>query len=265
VPDYLNWDLWLGPAADRPYHEDWTRWARWRDFGSGHPGMWGSHLWATPFKAMKLDTLWPINKQPPKAGPKTIKVTAECSEVPEATFPRWRIVHWDIPERMDMKPIRLTWYTGGQEAAQRRQAVFAELFKKHPEWGIADDKRWSSWTGNLWVGTEGVMYTFGHGCHNVAMLPEAKFNDVGDPPETLPRPLPGKFLRGWVAGMGEGPPAMGSFNTFAGPFVQWYLLANVAALFPNETLEFDPVACRITNHPQADAELHPHYREGWTL
>ena len=114
-------------------------------------------------------------------------------------------------------------------------------------------------------GTERVMYTFGHGCHTVAMLPEAKFKNVGDPPEALPRPLPGKFLRGWLAGMGEGPPAMGSFNTFAGPFVQWYLLANVAALFPNKTLEFDPVNCRITNHPQADAELHPHYREGWTL
>jgi hypothetical protein len=265
VPDSLNWDLWLGPTADRPYHEDWMRWAKWRDFGSGHPGMWGSHLWATPFKAMKLDSLWPINNEPPAAGSKTIKVTAECSEVPEATFPRWRIVRWDIPARMDMKPIRLTWYTGGQEAAQRRQAIFGELFQEHAEWGSADDKRWSSWTGNLWVGTEGAMYTFGHGCHTVDMLPEAKFKDVGDPPEALPRPLPGKFLRGWRDGMGEGPPAMGSFNTFAGPFVQWYLLANVAALFPNETLEFDPVSCQVTNHAQADAELHPHYREGWTL
>jgi len=74
---------------------------------------------------------------------------------------------------MDMKPIRLTWYTGGGDAAERRKAVFAELFKS--------------------------------------------------------------------------------------------LLANVAALFPGETLQFDPVACRITNHAQADEELHPHYREGWTL
>ena len=77
VPDYLNWNLWLGPAADRPYHPDWMKWKRWRDFASGHPGMWGSHLWATLFKAMKLDTLWPIDKQPPAAGLKTIKITAE--------------------------------------------------------------------------------------------------------------------------------------------------------------------------------------------
>jgi hypothetical protein len=159
----------------------------------------------------------------------------------------------------------MTWYTGGGDAAQRRQEVFAELFKQHPEWGSVDDKRWSSWTGNLWVGSEGAMYTFGHGCSTVEMLPADRFRSVGNPPELLPRPLPGKFLRGWRQGMQDGPPAMGSFNTFAGPFVQWYLLANVAALFPDETLEFDPVACRVTNHPRADAELHPQYREGWTL
>jgi hypothetical protein len=265
VPDYLNWDLWLGPALDRPYHENWMRWKGWRDFASGHPGMWGSHLWATLFKAMKLDTLWPIDKRSPAAGKKTIKLTAECSEVPEATFPRWRIVHWDVSAREEMPPIRLTWYAGGQEAAQRRQAALRELFEEHPQWGSADDERWTSWVGNLWVGTEGVMYTFGHGCRTVAMLPEEKFKDAGQPPEALPRPLPGRFLRGWAEGMREGPPPMGCFNTFSGPFTEFYLLANVASLFPNETLEFDPLTCRIINHDQADLAIRPPYREGWTL
>ncbi|MDY0165511.1 MAG: Gfo/Idh/MocA family oxidoreductase [Thermoguttaceae bacterium] len=265
VPDHLNWDLWLGPAAHRPYHPDWLRHAMWRDFSSGHPGWWGAHLWATLYKAMKLDSLWPVDKQPPAAGAKTIKVTAEVSEVPEATFPRWRIVRWDVPARLDMPPLRLTWYSGGQDAAERFRGTVGELFKKHPQWGSADDERWKSWVGNLWVGTEGVMYTFGHGCGTVAMLPEAKFKDVGSPPESLPRPLPGKFLRGWVQGMKEGPPAMGCFSKFSGPFVEWYLLANVASLFPEEALEFDPVACRIVNHAEADSALRPPYREGWTL
>ena len=55
---------------------------------------------------------------------------------------------------------------------------------------------------------------------------------------------------------------MGCFSTFSGPFVEWYLLANVASLFPNETLEFDPVTCRITNHERADLALRPPYRDG---
>ena len=164
-----------------------------------------------------------------------------------------------------MPPIRLVWYSGGQQAEQRRRAVIDELFREHPAWGKADDERWSSWVGNLWVGSEGLIYTFGHGDTTVAMLPEDKFRDVRDPPEWLPRPLPGRFLRGWLDGMRDGPKPMGCFSTFAGPFVQWYLLANVASLFPDQTLEFDPVTCRITNHEQADQALRPPYRDGWTL
>ena len=265
APEHLNWDLWLGPAAYRPYHPEWLRHAMWRDFSSGHPGWWGAHLWATLYKAMKMDTLWPVGGQPPAAGGKTIAVTAEVSEVPEATFPRWSIVRWDVPARMDMPPLRLTWYAGGQDAGERFRAALADLFRKHPQWGSADDERWKSWVGNLWVGTEGVMYTFGHGCGTVAMLPEAKFQDVGAPPELLPRPLPGRFLRGWLGGMQDGPPPESCFNAFSGPFTEWYLLANVASLFPGETLEFDPIACQIVNHAEADAALRPPYREGWTL
>jgi hypothetical protein len=65
--------------------------------------------------------------------------------------------------------------------------------------------------------------------------------------------------------MEGGPPAMGSFNTFAGPFTEWYLLANIATLFPDQTLEFDPIMCRIINHEQADQKIRPPYREGWQL
>ncbi|HPD14741.1 MAG TPA: Gfo/Idh/MocA family oxidoreductase [Planctomycetota bacterium] len=265
VPDYLNWDLWLGPATYRPYHPEWLQHAMWRDFSCGHPGWWGAHLWATLYKAMKLETLWPIDKKPPAAGAKTIKVTAECCEVCELTFPRSSIVHWDIPARMDLPPIRLSWFAGGGEVEKRRRDFLREFFGKHPEWGSPDDKRWSSWTGNLWFGTEGAMYTFGHGDATMALLPEEKFKDLPPPPQSLPRPLPGRFLRGWVDGMTKGLTPMGCFNAFSGPFTEWFLLANVATLFPDRPLEFDPVACRIVNHEEADKLLRPPYREGWTL
>jgi hypothetical protein len=265
APDGLHWDLWLGPAAYRPYHPEWMRHAMWRDFSSGPAGWRGSHEWATLFKAMKLDTLWPVDKKAPAAGRKIIQVAAEVSEVPEATFPRWFIVHWDVPARMDMPPVRLIWYAGGGKAAECRNAAIGELFEKHPAWGDADDERLKYWMGRVWVGTEGVMFTFGAGCPTVAMLPEQKFKDAGPPPEALPRPLPEKFLRGWVRGMKGGPPPMSCFNKFSGPLTEWYLLGNVATLFPDETLEFDPVACRIVNHAEADQALRPPYREGWKL
>jgi hypothetical protein len=265
VPDYLNWNLWLGPAAFRPYHPEWMSHAMWRDFSCGHPGWWGAHLWATLFKAMKLETLWPIDKQPPTAGPKTIKVTAECCEVCDLTFPSSSIVHWDIPARKDMPPIRISWYAGGREPEKRRRDYLRELFAKHPQWGNVEDERWSNWVGNLWVGTEGMMYTFGHGDATFTMFPEEKFKGLGDPPPSLPRPLPGRFLQGWVQGMKQELTPMGCFNAFSGPFTEWYLLANIATLFPDQTLEFDPLTCRIVNHEQADQMIRSPYREGWQL
>lgn len=265
VPDYLNWDLWLGPAASRPYHPEWMQHPMWRDFSCGHPGWWGAHLWATLYKAMKLDSLWSIGGKPPAAGAKTIKVTAECCEVCELTFPNSSIVHWDIPARLDLPPIRISWYSGGREPEKRRRDYLRELFAKHPTWGNVDDKRWTNWVGNLWVGAEGIMYTFGHGDTTFTLFPEEKFKAAGDPPQSLPRPLPGRFMQGWVQGIKTGAAPMSCFNAFSGPFTEWYLLANIATLFPNKTLEFDPVACRIVNHEAADAKIRSVYREGWKL
>jgi len=46
---------------------------------------------------------------------------------------------------------------------------------------------------------------------------------------------------------------------------EWYLLANVATVFPDQTLEFDPITCRIVNNEQADQKIRLPYREGWKL
>lgn len=37
VPSHLDWDLWLGPAPERPYHPVYhpNRWRGWWDFGGG--------------------------------------------------------------------------------------------------------------------------------------------------------------------------------------------------------------------------------------
>ena len=28
VPPYLKWDLWLGPARERPFHASWLGWSQ---------------------------------------------------------------------------------------------------------------------------------------------------------------------------------------------------------------------------------------------
>ena len=43
VPATLKWDIWLGPAADRPYSPAYcpTKWRGWWDFGTGALGGYG--------------------------------------------------------------------------------------------------------------------------------------------------------------------------------------------------------------------------------
>ena len=43
VPTSLHWDLWLGPAPERPYHPAYHpfKWRGWWDFGTGRPGRHG--------------------------------------------------------------------------------------------------------------------------------------------------------------------------------------------------------------------------------
>jgi predicted dehydrogenase len=57
-PDYLKWDLWLGPAPERPYHKIYfpgPNWYRWWDFGNGTMSDLGSHWNDLPYWALKLD------------------------------------------------------------------------------------------------------------------------------------------------------------------------------------------------------------------
>ena len=52
VPDHVKWDLWLGPAPERPYHPDYYHpfaWRGWWDFGTGAIGDIACHAMDAAF------------------------------------------------------------------------------------------------------------------------------------------------------------------------------------------------------------------------
>src|SRR6266849_10614956 len=56
-PSHMNWDLWLGPAPERPYHATYfpgPRWYRWWDFGNGTMSDLGSHDNDVPYTVLDL-------------------------------------------------------------------------------------------------------------------------------------------------------------------------------------------------------------------
>ncbi len=64
VPAGLEWDLWLGPAAQRPFHHEWMQRHLWREFGTCQLGNWGSHTANLAFMAMRVHELW-LTESPP--------------------------------------------------------------------------------------------------------------------------------------------------------------------------------------------------------
>jgi predicted dehydrogenase len=102
VPETLDWNLWLGTAAERPYKEKVYHPGNWRkimDYGCGTLGDMGVHIFDTPYNALDLDV------------PKTIKNT--CRKGTGFGFPENNIVTYEFPgTKYTTKNFKWVWYDG---------------------------------------------------------------------------------------------------------------------------------------------------------
>jgi hypothetical protein len=255
VPSHLEWDLWLGPARQRPFHPRWLAWHAWRDFGTANLGNWASHTSNLAFMALKVDSLWRAS-----AGAKPIlRVEAKVREINRISFPRWEGVRWDIPARPGLPPLPFYWHNGSSVPGVRDQ--LERLLGRGLDWGDKGAKKWADWAGCLIVGAEGKIYATAHNA-TFTMLPEAKFRDTQkDRPEKVERSR--GHEQDWLAACRGGKPAWASYD-YAGPLTEFNMLGNVATQFEGP-LDYDPLAGKITNHPEADKALGSEYREGWSL
>jgi len=261
VPDYLHWDLWLGPASYRPYNSRWLNWHGWRDFGTGQLGNWACHTMNVIFKGLKLDLLWNSSdsKEQGQSEEQFVELTAETSGIHTGTFPRREIVRYDFPARGMMPPVRINWYNGPGQATGPRLLI-EKMMERKLDWGDAGEKKWRDHAGCLLIGTKGMLHSNGHNT-TFTLLPEDKFKDFEGPPQTLPRSR--GHEREWLDACRGGPPAMSNFN-YASALTEFVLLGNIATLF-GEKLKYDPVNMRILNHSEANKALRREYREGWSL
>jgi len=260
VPEYLDWDLWLGPAKWREYNSRWLGWHTWRDFATGNLGNWASHTMNVVFKGLKIDTLWPAKATGgEKSSKKTIGLQAQVSGYHTLTFPKTEIIRYDIPARPNMAPVTINWYNGGGRAPGPRGKI-EEMLGRRLDWGDAGEKRWQDHAGCLLVGEKGMLHSTGHNT-SYTLLPEAKFQGFEKPEPTLPRSR--GHEREWADACKGGPPAMSNFN-YAGPLAEFVLLGNVATQV-KEKIEFDPMAMKIVNNEKANSALRREYRQGWSL
>ena len=255
VPGFLKWDLWLGPALDRPYHEAWLKgWHGWRDFGTGQLGNWATHTANLAFKSLKVDSLWYAD---PDTEPR-ITVQGDAREIDRESFPKWEMIRFHIPARGELPPVTFHYYNGGTASGMR--AEIEELLGRPLDWGDHGEKKWKDHAGTLIIGSEGKLWANGHNTE-FTLIPEEKFRGMGGPPQSLPR-SPG-HEREWLNACRGGEPAWSNFN-YATPLAEFLHLGNLATQF-DHAIEFDPLVCRIVDDPEADSALSRDYREGWEL
>jgi hypothetical protein len=258
VPEYLDWDLWLGPAAIRPYNRQWLQRNAWRDFGTCQLGNWGSHSANLAFMALKVHDLW-LN--PPAAlSARLIRIEAQHSGVNKLSFPKWEVVKWKIPARAEFPPITFHWHNGPAPGSRDllENAIGEEL-----DWGDKKEKKWVDHGGAIILGTRGRVRATEHNA-TFRLLPEKDFKDV---PTNRPEKLAASrgHEQDWFHACRGGPAAWANFD-YADALNEFLMLGNVVTQVEiGSTLEFDPVAMKIVNHPAADALLRCDYRPGWTL
>jgi len=100
-----------------------------------------------------------------------------------------------------------------------------------------------------------------HGADGLRIIPESKMQAYERPPKHLPRSI--GHHQEWIEAC-KGGPQPGSNFDYAGPLTETVLLGNVA-IRAQQRIEWDPVAMKVTNVPEANAWLRREYRAGWSL
>lgn len=243
VPETLDWDLWLGPAAKRPYNEGYLpwKWRGWWDFGCGALGDMGCHIVDAPFWALHLSY------------PDTVACLFEEGNTLESG-PLSSVIHYTFPARsVDGKrlpPVDLYWYDGS--AHPPRPAALPE-----------DVQIGEGGNGTLFIGSDGFMTCGGWG-DNPKLLPEEADRAYDRPSPTLPRIKGRDSLKTYVEfveACKSGRQPLSSFE-YSAPLTEVVLMGNIAVR-TRERLEWDAAKGCFRNSERGNALMAQAYRNGW--
>jgi GFO/IDH/MocA oxidoreductase family protein len=266
IPEDFDWDLWLGPAPERPfkkgvYHP--FNWRGWQDFGTGALGDMACHTVNLPFRGLRLG--YPT------------EVEAESSPINKESYPLKSKIRFQFPARDGLDPVTFWWYDGGNPRPDHPYEHDGS--NKPPSEVTADVQDLLGkvpGSGCLIIGDRGTVFSpDDYGSQFFIKLPDDKQFIDGRKHEALkaiPQSIPRNEFKGdfdlrhhleWIAACKGGRPGYSNFDVAA--YLTEIILLGCVALRAGRKLEWDGPNMQVTNAPEAAQYLRRQYRTGWSL
>ena len=270
VPPYLDWNLWLGTAPERPYKSDWPdgkppgigppfvyqpfNWRGWQDYGTGALGDMACHTVNWPFRALNLG--YPT------------EIEASSSGMNTEMYPTMSRIRFEFPAREGMPAVTLHWSDGGNkpppEITAAAEAMTGTL----------------STSGCLMVGEKGVVYSPGDGDQDLRTFIQMKGETdmIGtsnhDAAKAIPQTLVRNAFKGspdqrqhaeWIQACKDGKHDVPYSNFDIAAYLTEIILLGCVALRVGKKLEWDGPGMQAKNAPEASRFVKREYRQGWTM
>jgi predicted dehydrogenase len=231
----LDWNLFLGSAPERPYHSAYHpfAWRGWFDFGTGALGDMAVHNLDPAFYALDLGA--------PAA------TEAQTSPLKKESYPLWTIITFEFAAQGNRPALKAKWYDGG---------------KMPPKPDDLGDEMDLPDNGIYFLGEKGTMLCGGWS-GMPKLFPEKLRKEFQVPAKTIARSI--GHRQEWVQACKDRKPeaAMAGF-WYSGAFTEALLVGNLAVRL-QKRIEWDAVAMRAKNAPEAEALIRKTYRAGFGL
>ncbi|MGB5437786.1 MAG: Gfo/Idh/MocA family oxidoreductase [Maribacter sp.] len=275
VPETLDWNLWLGTAAERPYKKEVYHPGNWRklvDFGCGTLGDMGVHIFDTPYNALELDV------------PRTIR--NECREPNGVGFPVNNTVTYEFPAtKYTADTLTWVWYDGPGAPAMHEDlklpGAAEKMSKKNKDKDQTVEDKMSLETkatgpgslpeqGAMFIGEKGRLL-LPHFMQLPSKIVDGKYvdisaeiaavgkaNNMGEPIRNYNSEGPKHYHQFVEACLGRG--ECSAPFSYASRLTETILLGVIAGRFPNKTLHWDNQTAKFAEE-EANQFLDGPYRE----
>jgi predicted dehydrogenase len=243
TPQELDWDLWLGPSAERPYNSVYApkSWRGFYDFGNGQLGDWACHTLDAPFWALDLGMPYKVE-----------------ASIPEGSFndrsfmPDSSTITFNFKKRGKKPAVKLVWHEG----------FSSPDIEIRPEWGV---NKLSGNGGMIMIGDKNTIMTGARPDKPKLLVPDTEWQEFlkNAPAQKLKRVGENEPHNEWIEAI-KNNTLPGSNFEYAADLTEMALTGVIAQRFGGE-LKYDSKKMKIKNRPELNAFIKEPTRKGWAF